>query len=498
MEDARNNSHAPDVPGREETPQHQQQRQQRQQQQQERGERRVFDLDSQHYTPQMYMTDLERFGWSDNGALTSSVPTRVLRYPVHAAVQSGRADIVRFMLDKGCRRDVWDHKGSTPLQEAALWGQMAVAQLLLAAGADFSHRCHAGMSALDRAAVRGHVGIARAIIEHGADVNAAGGDGKAAIHHAASAGIAATVNLLCTNGAAFDELDGDGFAPLHLAAISGHFAATQVLLAAGADVTRQGSALELPPLALATANGNLDVLMAILEHGADVNAESHQMTALHVAAAFNRVEAIDALLEAGASIDHAPSGGGIPPLHLAANTSRPAAVFVLLKHGASVQLQDVGGFTALHMAAAKAGTLGAAEVVDILLRQGADENIKNSHGETAADVVGSRVEEQNSLPKECERARRLLANAPADRAWRRRGFLVMCRAHYPGGRVRLVQGNCQVHAGIAKRTRSSTRRPRADIEWAGVAGMLMGAGPDPISLMGDGADLIFEAIVGFL
>jgi len=36
------------------------------------------------------------------------------------------------------------------------------------------------------------------------------------------------------------------------------------------------------------------------------------------------------------------------------------------------------------------------------------------------------------------------------------------------------------------------------IDWADVAAILMGAGADPISLMGGGADLISEKIAGFL
>ena len=188
---------------------------------------------------------------------------------------------------------------------------------------------------------------------------------------------------------------------------------------------------------------------------------------------------IDVLVEAGASIDQA-NGDGSTPLHIAAAESNLGAALVLLKHGASVHLQDLFGETPLHLAAINAGTIGTAKVVDLLLRQGADENVENSDGDAAVDVIGSGVEEQNDPAEDIEHVHRLLANAPADRAWRRRGFLVMCRAHYPGGRVQLMQGDCQAHAGVAKRTRSSARRPRADKDWAGVAGMLMGAGADPI------------------
>lgn len=47
---------------------------------------------------------------------------------------------------------------------------------------------------------------------------------------------------------------------------------------------------------------------------------------------------------------------------------------------------------------------------------------------------------------------------------------------------------------IANRTRSRAKASRAEVEWAGVANMLMGSGDDAVSLMGDGVDLIVEAI----
>lgn len=160
----------------------------------------------------------------------------------------------------------------------------------------------------------------------------------------------------------------------------------------------------------------------------------------------------------------------------------------------------------MHTAAARAGTLGTSEAVDILLRRGADETAVDNDHRTPAYLIGSRLgEAQGSLAEDFERVRELLANAPADRAWRRRGFLVLCRAHYSGGRVRLgcKTGGKTTSGGeiVAKRTRSGCRRAeqsRAEADWAGVASMLMGIGSDPVSLMGDGADIILEAIVGFL
>lgn len=116
------------------------------------------------------------------------------------------------------------------------------------------------------------------------------------------------------------------------------------------------------------------------------------------------------------------------------------------------------------------------------------------------NVVETKVyEHETSVPEDVERVRQLLANAPADRAWRRRGFLVLCRAHHPTGRVQLKHGSNRAHdTNLADRTHSHLDPSRADMEWAGVASMLIRGGTEPISRMGAGGDLIFETIVGFV
>lgn len=68
----------------------------------------------------------------------------------------------------------------------------------------------------------------------------------------------------------------------------------------------------------------------------------------------------------------------------------------------------------MHCAAAHVEKIGAAQVVDLLLRRGADDKTLTNNGKTAADVVWSTTV-ANSRAREVERVRKLLANAPADR-----------------------------------------------------------------------------------
>lgn len=183
---------------------------------------------------------------------------------------------------------------------------------------------------------------------------------------------------------------------------------------------------------------------------------------------------------AGANVEEDTLTGNTP-LHVA------VAVLIVLKNGTSVNKQNVAGETPLNCccAAFMARRGGTAGVVDLLLlRQGADEKVIADNGLIATGVVGSLFERQETL-EETKRVKTNLANAPADRAWHRRGFLVLCLAHCLSGRVELGQGRNHTHAtGIAKKVHSGAAPSRAEVDRVRVASML------------NGTDL--KKIVGFL
>lgn len=140
--------------------------------------------------------------------------------------------------------------------------------------------------------------------------------------------------------------------------------------------------------------------------------------------------------------------------------------------------------------------------MDLLLRWGADETIADGTGNTALGVLGSRVEEQSSLAGDAERVRELLANAPIDRAWRRWGYLALCRAH--PDRVEASQGISDPHrSGVARRiTRSGEELARANVVAGGSALDVHTTGDDWVGVVWKVHELqeegIFRTIVGFL
>ena len=110
-----------------------------------------------------------------------------------------------------------------------------------------------------------------------------------------------------------------------------------------------------------------------LRPGADVNAaRGDGITALHLAAEQGDVEAVQALIDAGADVGAGTRIGRYTPLHLAARGGHGVVVTLLLEAGADpLAATTNSGATALHLAA---GAVRGHEAVAALLEHGADPN----------------------------------------------------------------------------------------------------------------------------
>ncbi|CAM9911371.1 unnamed protein product [Ectocarpus sp. 8 AP-2014] len=174
--------------------------------------------------------------------------------------------------------------------------------------------------------------------------------------------------------------------------------------------------------------GHVSTLKAILEHGANVDScDADGCTALHHAAASDQVGAIDALIEAGANIELKSTEGWTPLLH-ATMFNKREAMLALLRHGAIASTCDDVGRTPLHQVCFLKDP-GLEWGVDLLLRWGADETDLDDAGETPATKLHELPPSGGDCPlAEVKRVRLLLARAPANRAWRRRCWLVMLRS----------------------------------------------------------------------
>lgn len=144
----------------------------------------------------------------------------------------------------------------------------------------------------------------------------------------------------------------------------------------------------------------------------DDTCEESGCTALHHAALWNRAGAIDALVEAGASMTGQSNDRNTTPLHYAVATIAPEAVVALLRHGAPNRVLQGGVYrkcaSPLHCAAQQVSREGAAEMVDLLMSWGADVLELDVHGNTAAEMVGSSVSLEESVVADAKRVCELL------------------------------------------------------------------------------------------
>jgi ankyrin repeat protein len=173
----------------------------------------------------------------------------------------------------------------------------------------------AGKSDVADAAMRGDKAAVQKLIASKADVNAPQNDGATALHWAVYRGDKELVGLLVRAGANPKAANREGSTPLWLASINGDAAIIAALLEAGADANEK-LPLGRTPLMVAARTGNVDALRTLLDNGADVNAKETQRgtTALMWAADEAHAAAVKLLIERGADIaaksNPAPRGRG--------------------------------------------------------------------------------------------------------------------------------------------------------------------------------------------
>lgn len=369
---------------------------------------------------------------------------------LHLAAKKGFTLIVEHLLAEGADANIRHGVDEeSVLDLAAMRGFLDIMRLLLEHGVDANSARSNGQTTLHAAVCQGRADIIDLLISAGADVNSLTLEGLSPLHFAAGltrSGDAAAI--LLRRGADKDALTVVGTTPLHVAAQVGNLDATRALLAAGADETLRAHDHMFAPLDTAAQYGQVEAIRVLARHGVDLDAtpDTIGFTALHCAAQRDDAVVVAALVEAGASVAPQLFEKGITPLHSAAEALALEAMAALLQRGAPVlalpvqeveeesQEEDTGvairtrNESPLHLAARQGGKERAAEAVDLLLKWGADESELDNDGKTAAEVVGADVSEEWSLAADADRVLELLARAPANRAWRRHGLLLMCLA----------------------------------------------------------------------
>ena len=286
----------------------------------------------------------------------------------------------------------------TPLMLACVKGNKDAINVLLNAGADPNIADVDGDTCLHYA-VRydGYTDVLQAVISNGADVNATNKKNVTPLMQACVKGNKDAINVLLNAGADPNIADVDGGTCLHYAA--GTDCCTEAILRSGADTTIVnifGDTCLHQILRREYLSNKCDqeTLQMLLDHGVPVNATNkNHHTAYMLACHQGNIDAMCALVNAGADPNIADSWGNTS-LHLVAQKrSRRLVLENLMEHGADVNAVNNEGATAL-MLACETGQKGS---VNLLLRAGGDTSILDVRGNTCLHKLNYRECDQETL-----------------------------------------------------------------------------------------------------
>ncbi|CAM9698275.1 unnamed protein product [Ectocarpus sp. 13 AM-2016] len=423
------------------------------------------------------------------------------------AAACGKSDkMVRALLEAGATDGVnvlFGGERESALHVAAARGADDSCRALMIAGADPNLRDRRKHSPLHRAAVAGHHRVAGLLLLNRACVHAKTASQQTPLHLAAFQGHTLCISELLLGDADKEVVDRHGRTPLFKAAENNHLEAVEKLLAFGASCGMISSNPRTRPVRVAANRGHADILKALLDKASiEVDTvDGRGGAALHCAASVrNNGDAVRALLGAGADVEvTSTTDSCFTPLHVAVNRriASGGTIHALLEGGANVNARTPRDETPLHVACRHSSVSG----VELLLRWGADEKLKNNDGDTPADVIRARQPDgldNEEREADNQRIRRMLARAPADRLWRRRGWLVLSRSCPTGVQVASGSSSSSSSNGnSAKVARVSGEGSGRDdeesedqmmVDLRDLVGMLVG-------LKADG---LFRLVVGFL
>ncbi len=334
--------------------------------------------------------------------------------PLHSAVFLGRKEAVRFLVELGCKLDTYPTEKATPLlNTAALAGVHDTMRYLIEKGARVNDADPLGVTPLHCAIGSYDLEMVRILLKAGASLEAREHlHGRTALHQAASGwaltgapkgsrnDLLAIVQALVDAGADTKATTWDGKTSLQLAEESNQREVADYLRTLG--VPEQGPTEYPTQIVAAMSAGDLSTVKKLLERFPEARVlriedpQKYPNIPYSLAAQAVQLKSpglLKLLLENGVSPSavHPGSDGNLcQPIHYAAKLGSVEMVQLLLKHGADINARDYRRRTPLHYA-----VYGySPEMVKLLLDKGAEVNAVDSNNQTpftAADSGGGTI-----------------------------------------------------------------------------------------------------------
>ncbi|XP_033742446.1 ankyrin repeat domain-containing protein 50-like isoform X2 [Pecten maximus] len=288
---------------------------------------------------------------------------------LYRAVKSGHVDVVKLLIDCGCDVNIGRTNESlvskllpstlyeieSPLHRACELGHVDIVLQLLSAGADVNRKNQYGMTAVWKMAAEGKFDMLNLLLQHpNVDVALPSGDNSipAMNSHttplimAARKSHDAVAELLCQQCSNdVNRTDGQRRTALHYAANNGNDEMTAMLIQRGANidcVDEDG----VTPLYTASKHGHTAIVRRLLTAGADISTSTSTESAspgfypLHIAVFHCHIDVVRLLCDACPEMVDVRTTTEKTPLILACYTGRRDIVLLLLKCGADPNVKD--------------------------------------------------------------------------------------------------------------------------------------------------------------
>lgn len=257
-------------------------------------------------------------------------------YPLHAAAENGRDDIVKYLIRAGAKLEVrtameFQRELMTPLLLAGEKNHFDTVKILVEKGADVNAHSDYNNTPLGWATQRRNREMFDYLFAHGA---------RAEVRHfnlAVGTGDKGLVQWFLDQGFKLDAEEFEmGQSHLSKAIARKNFDMVKFLVEHGANVNRAWNDFAEPPLVQATAVAEWEIAKYLIEHGADPNLGSiHKAYPLNYAARRGGLECAALLLEKGAKVNSVDFGK-MTPLEWAVEQKDKPILELLVKHGAIV------------------------------------------------------------------------------------------------------------------------------------------------------------------
>ena len=206
------------------------------------------------------------------------------RKPQKEASSSGHWSVAELLRHEESLHSDVVMKERDDLELAIEEGLLSRVTELVSNGANINKANDDSSTPLHQALLLGDEAIARFLLQHEADVIAATSDGWQALHCAASKGLAGMVSLCLSGKADIAATTFDGQTALHKACKTGNLETVEVLLRSGADIEAQDN-WGWRPLHTASAAGNQDIVGLLIDNEADFYARDRNHCTVQACAA---------------------------------------------------------------------------------------------------------------------------------------------------------------------------------------------------------------------